>query len=110
MLLPTYDCNTCTAWQKQERGCEQDAMIPLQMDGEDLWRCPRRPIFEEPDLWNEMLLLYGQYQEGRFPDDGGLNSQPAKYLLVMQAMSSAQAEAEKAREKAKTTAKSAGEA
>lgn len=100
-LLPEFQCHTCTAIQKQNRGCEEDAPIPYQIDGEDHARCPRRPIFEEPELWNDLLMSFHDYEAGRFPEDGGMQDQPYKYTNTMWIMAAAKSEAEDIKDRAR---------
>lgn len=94
ILLPEWNCNTCSSGNKQLRGCEQDAPVPLLLDGEEIVRCPRRPLFEEPEAWTEYLQEFHDYQEGRFPELGGTQDQAYGYLQVMRTMASAKSEAE----------------
>lgn len=99
VLLPTWDCRTCTAGQKQTRGCDEDTLVPYQLDGEDFYRCPRRPIYEEPEMWSEVLSSFYDYQANRYPEAGGMQDQPYQYLELMRVMSSAKYEAEEVKEK-----------
>lgn len=83
VLLPDWQCATCTANQKVSRGCEDDATKPVTLDGEVMVRCPRRIMLDRPHWLNEVWWLYSKYVDGIFPEHGGLSDQPAKYLAVV---------------------------
>lgn len=74
-LLPDWDCNTCTAAHKLHRGCEEDAegRLPV-LDGEQLTRCPRRPLMKAATAieYQEAFWLYEQYQRGHLPEGSGV--------------------------------------
>ncbi len=40
-------------------------------------RCPRRPILEDPALFQELFWLYRQKEKGYLVNAGGLEDQPA---------------------------------
>lgn len=58
-------------------GCESNSRMPLRIDGEDHYRCPRRPIYEDPESFSELFFLWGGYNKGFLPEPGGIYSQPA---------------------------------
>lgn len=43
-------------------------------------RCPRRPLYDEPNFFYKLFGLFSMYKDGFLPEPGGINSQPA--LLV----------------------------
>jgi hypothetical protein len=96
ILLPEWDCKTCTSRQKELRGCVTEAERPLELDGEQLLRCPRRLALDEPKLLNEVFWFYKNYDRGILPEEGNLLSQPAKLMrmiaIVDEAKMAAQAE------------------
>jgi hypothetical protein len=94
VLLPQWDCQTCTAVQKVKRGCTEDATHPVEMDGEKQLRCPRRLLLDKPEFVTEIWWLYSKYVEGILPEHGGLYDQPAKFLAVMRVLDSARAAAD----------------
>jgi hypothetical protein len=77
-------------------GCEEDARQPLELDGDVMLRCPRRPLLENPYHWKNMFWIYRNYDRGILPEEGALFSQPHKLLELLDvletAKSSAQAE------------------
>jgi len=93
-LLPDRDCSTCTALQKTERGCEKNAPLPVMLDGHELWRCPRRPIYEKPAYFASVFQAYRSYMRGYLPDPGSLEEQGYRYTIAMMVIDSAVAEAQ----------------
>lgn len=93
VLLPEWQCDTCTALQKEHRGCTEDATRPTPMDGEKLLRCPRRILLDQPTLIHEVWWLYSRYVDGMLPEHGGLYDQPAKFLAVVRLLEDAKSAA-----------------
>lgn len=94
ILLPDWQCSTCTANQKLARGCETDAKQPVELDGEKLKRCPRRMLLDQPIYAGEIWWLYSRYSDGMLPEHGGLYDQPAKYLAVVRLLETVRAAAD----------------
>jgi len=92
MLLPERDCGKCTVGNKKAWGCTEDAVKMKYFRGEPLKRCPRRPILEEPKLYQEVYWLYNQYKQGNWPEEGGVLSQPSKLMVMFRVMDSVVAE------------------
>lgn len=99
LVLPDWDCNRCTAQQKRVRGCFTDSPTPMKFDGERVKRCPRRPLLEEPDRYASIFAAYRSYMKGQFPDPGPLHAQAHPFVVYMQIVEDAVAEAEKDRER-----------
>lgn len=51
--------------------------------------CPRRWVKDEPELSTELFWLYRRYDKGLLPEDGGLLSQPARFMGIMRVMEAA---------------------
>lgn len=85
-LLPERNCATCTARQKIQWGCEGDAKLPIELDGEEQTTCPRRPILDDPALYEELFWLYRSYAKGMLPEEGSILSQPAKLVQAISIM------------------------
>lgn len=96
-LLPERDCATCTVHQKRNWGCEDDAEVPLDMEGEEVWRCPRRFFLDNTAYVSELLWLYGQWQKGFMPEEGGISSQPHKLVRSVKIIDLAHGAVEEAR-------------
>ena len=61
-------------------GCTKKAVIPCNINGEELYRCPNRPLLDDPVYYNELFLVFGWYKKGFFPDDGTYLDQPNKLV------------------------------
>ncbi len=99
ILLPGWDCTTCAAWQKKERGCTDTPIIPQEMDGETLTRCPRRPLLDEAALFDRYFELYSWYKKGYLPDVGSYLDQAAAFTQAVSIIEQAAAEANVLKEK-----------
>ena len=55
-------------WHKASNGL-------AQLNGEDLFACPRQDIKNRPMVWHRMLLFYGMYKQGHLPDQGAVVDQ-----------------------------------
>ncbi|WP_349621641.1 hypothetical protein [Azospirillum argentinense] len=53
------------------------------IDGEQHFRCPRRPILEDPEGFREVFRVYRAYQKGFLPELGGLEAQAAKLTRAL---------------------------
>jgi hypothetical protein len=107
VLLPEWQCHTCTPVQKQTRGCNEDATSPLILDEEPQLRCPRRPLLDRPVYFDELFWLYSNFDNGILPEAGGLSRQPNKLMAAIRCLKSAKRAAEDerdAREKRKRSA------
>jgi hypothetical protein len=82
LLMPEWDCKTCTSRQKELRGCEAEPAHPLELDGELLERCPRRPLLDKPALLGKTFWLYRNFDRGILPEEGSLLSQPNKLMRM----------------------------
>jgi hypothetical protein len=75
-----YDCNKCSETQKIERGCEADCLNAwIDNDGNKRYRCPRRPILENPRYFSKVVAAFNNYKNGFLPVAGGINDQPALF-------------------------------
>jgi hypothetical protein len=85
-MKPEFECGDCIKRNRRdERGCEKDAPFAYWTDinGENRKRCPRRPIFEDPNWYNRIITAYNQYKAGFLPHSGGLLEQAALYPFIM---------------------------
>lgn len=85
-LLPERNCGRCTAAQKVQWGCTADAKLPIELEGEKMLRCPRRPILDDPAFYGEVFGLYRNFQKGFLYDEGSLGSQPAVVVDCFQVL------------------------
>ncbi|QXN72637.1 tail assembly chaperone [Rhodobacter phage RcZahn] len=90
-LMPERSCAGCT--KQEEWGCEafkfrepephedprdawhKPAYLPITLDGEDTYACPRQSLHRQPDEWSRLLMYYGFYQKGHLPQTGSIIDQ-----------------------------------
>lgn len=58
----------------------------MKLDGEDLLRCPRRPILDNPEFYSRLFGRYRHYQKGHFFEEGAIGSQPALLMECFDVM------------------------
>jgi hypothetical protein len=99
VLLPERDCAVCTSQQKKIWGCTEPSRQPLELDGELHFRCPRRPLLEEPQKWGRVFWLYRQFDRGMLPEEGALLSQPHKLMRYFEILEVSKSNAEAEQQK-----------
>lgn len=90
-LMPDRECQGCV--QQDEFGCfakkwrepepDEDprnawvnpAHIPITLDGEEFYACPRQTLREDPREWGHLLRYYGFYLKGFLPQPGSIIDQ-----------------------------------
>lgn len=87
-LMPERQCRGCR--RQEEWGCEAElvgdpalgreawrdpAMLPLTVDDEDIYCCPRQNIHRRPAEWGAMLKYYSMYKNGFLPQPGATMDQ-----------------------------------
>lgn len=82
----------------------------MDIDGETVFRCPRRPILENPRLWNEIFFLYSSYKQGFLPEAGGLNDQPSRLMEYLRHVDMMVSECEEERRRIEKTQPKKGRA
>ena len=111
-LLPERVCQTCVsqeAWGCDAEETDQDdpmggkvwrrpAQLPLTIDGELVWRCPRRPLKDDPTYWQRLLLHYDLFRDGHLPDEGGVSSQSFKAISLFGVVADTMAECDRDRD------------
>ena len=58
------------------------AKIPLTIDNEMIWRCPRRPLLDDPAYWSKLLFSYSLFRDGHMIDEGSVSSQSFKAMTL----------------------------
>jgi hypothetical protein len=99
ILLPGWDCTTCTAQKKIERGCTNTPRIPQEVDGETLTRCPMRSYFESPTSYMQIFEIYSWYKKGMLPEQGTYLDQAAAFVDIVRVIDKAVADANALKEK-----------
>lgn len=124
-LMPERNCRRCT--KQDEWGCTakqyvkvdpetaspvldrfgrpemqwvNPARLPLDMDGEEWWACPRQDLKERPDAWGHMLNYYGMFRKGFLPQTGAVMDQSNYAVEVFRILDDANNEADDALQKA----------
>lgn len=47
-------------------------------------RCPRYPIFKNPEWWNKIVSALNNYESGFLPHAGGIHNQNSMFSDIMQ--------------------------
>ena len=69
------------------------------MDGEQLWRCPRRPYFEDPRWFNEVFQAYRWREKGYLSQGGGYDDEVCTFPDLMDVIDTALSDAAEAKQK-----------
>lgn len=99
VLKPEWDCTTCTAPQKELRGCTGTPTQPIVFADETLERCPRRPLLDDGADYDEVFWLYQNYARGILPYGSSLYKHPHKLVQMFRMIDLAKGEATAEREK-----------
>lgn len=65
----------------------------MSLDGVDIYRCPRRPILDDPNYYTSVFLAYKAYIRGYLPDEGSLEDQGYRFAHTMAVVENAVSEA-----------------
>jgi hypothetical protein len=57
---------------------------PQTVGGREWWRCPRRPILDDPRWFVEVLREVRAFRNGRYQIDGGVGRQPNKLVEAVE--------------------------
>ncbi len=106
--MPERECSKCK--KQDEWGCfakvkrttrddgtvdevwSQPAHLPIQINGEETFACPRQSIRENVRVWGRLLLLYGMYSKGHLPDKGAVVDQSNQLMELFRIMDDANAQ------------------
>jgi hypothetical protein len=64
------------------------------LDGEEIKRCPRRPILDNPGYFTSVFTAYKAYIRGYLPDSGSMEDQGYRFTVAMAIVDNAVAEAQ----------------
>jgi hypothetical protein len=117
--MPERQCNGCK--RQAEWGCEAEkylsskddpearpdvngdwwawrkpALMPLTVDGEEDWSCPRQDVRRRGREWSRMLFYWGFYKKGHLPQAGGLEDQSNKAMELFRVFDDVNAECDQA--------------
>jgi hypothetical protein len=73
------------AWSKP-------SMLPMTVDDEESWACPRQDIKQRGPVWSKILFYYGFYKKGHLPQAGGLEDQSNKAIALFRIFDNVNAE------------------
>jgi hypothetical protein len=93
----------CNAVELADGTCKDGAWIPVMVGDKQMFRCPRRPIKDNPDLYRELFRTYKAYAKGMLPEAGGLQNQPAALMESFSIIDGTLAEIEHQKNKARDT-------
>lgn len=108
--MPERQCVGCT--NKVEWGCnalkwkepdndtviEADecwvspAYMPLTVDGEDTYACPRQTLHRYPGEWHRLLMFHSMYRAGHLPQKGAVLDQANVMIEAFAILDGANAE------------------
>ena len=113
--MPERQCVGCT--RQKEWGCtakrwrtpdpeEMDgpenwvnpAYLPVTLDGEDTYACPRQHLRENPAAYGKLWFLYGHYKKGHLPDRGGIVDQSNVLMQLFRVLDTANEDIDRAEE------------
>lgn len=66
------------------------------LDGNKRSRCPRRPVYENPEFFNKVLAAHASYSAGFLPRAGGMHDQHCNFPTIMSIVEGAVAECNEA--------------
>jgi len=66
----------------------------VTIDGEELGRCPNRPLLDDGAFLGQAFTFYNWYSKGEFPEAGTWRDQPNAFIELMAIMDSANNDAE----------------
>jgi len=77
-------------------GWKNPSHMPMQIDGETIWCCPRRDIRDKGREWAHMLMYYGHYQKGFLPQAGSIVDQSNYAMEAFRVLEQVNAECDEA--------------
>lgn len=120
-LMPELSCSGCT--KQTELGCHafqfrepeegedprdtwvNPAFMPITLDGEDTYACPRQTLYQNPGEWNELLKYYGFYTKGFLPETGSIIDQSNALIEAFQILDGVNSECDNSKRDAQTRPK-----
>ena len=75
-----FNCRECDEVLKRERGCDEKGLLPFQIDGERVFRCPLKLVTETS--W-QLVEAYNFYKKNLLPNGSIYLNESRKYLDAM---------------------------
>ena len=82
MLQRKWGCDAERIEAGEKIVWKNKAELPIQIDGEDWWGCPRRPIKDFPAEISQILSTMQNLKRGFLPYSGGVRQQPYKLMIL----------------------------
>jgi len=79
------NCQECNDILQRERGCNEKGILPFNLDGKLVYRCPLKQV--DSVSW-EYIKAYGLYSKNILPHGKGWLVESQKYLDAMAVVSS----------------------
>ena len=57
--------------------------MPIIINGEEIYSCPRRPLKDNPLGYSELFGLFQHYKNGFLPEGGGIMDQSPKLMNLL---------------------------
>jgi hypothetical protein len=78
-----FNCRACDDVLKKERGCTEKGIIPFELDGERVFRCPIKLV--SAMSW-QYVEAHGFYRKSILPNGQGYLRESKKYIEAMQVL------------------------
>ena len=75
-----FDCRECDEVLKKERGCGEKGIIPFEVDGERVFRCPLKLVTDHS--WS-YIEAYHFYKKSLLPNGQSYIKETRKYIDAM---------------------------
>lgn len=75
------------------------AAMPMILDDEESYACPRQSLREQPYQWQRVLAIYSMYRQGFLPARGAVLDQSHQAIEVFQILDAVNAECDAELEK-----------
>lgn len=93
----------CFAYQKRKPEEGEDpadswdspAYLPVTLDGEEVYHCPRQYIRENMEEWAKLLMYYAYYKAGFLPQSGSVIDQSNKLMEIFRIIDKANDDCDK---------------
>lgn len=86
-------------WVEDDKTADEPIMLGREPVQEEWWQCPRRPILDDPYMFDFVLKSWGARERGFLPYPGAYLDQPAKLVQAWDAVDAGLAEARRMHDK-----------
>ena len=71
--------------------------MPMNFDGENIFRCPKRPYLEKQAWFDRLLMIWHWSEKGHFADEGTYMDQANSVTTLIPVINTSKNEAENAK-------------